>query len=143
LYNVEDFMPARQTAPCMLCRQIIEISDAGAAFTTMVRLVGVPDMPRFYESLGIPDPPKQETGQAYMCIECCVELAMGKIPPPSQPLQILAHELISRMTGRNPAILMAAWQDLRERVGLPRINMRPSLGEGTVLMPPKRLQPAG
>lgn len=136
-------MPARQSAPCILCRQTIEISDAGAAFTMMVRLVGVPDLPELYQSLGIPDPPKSESGQVYMCVECCVDLAMGKIPSPTQPLTLLAHELMSRMIGKNPAVLMSAWQDLRMRVELPPVNFSRALGEGIVLPPPRRLKEAG
>ena len=135
-------MPARQAAPCILCRQLIEISDAGAAFSLMVRLVGVPDLPNLYSSLNIPEPPKSESGQGYMCIECCCEMAMGKIPPPSQPLQILAHELIGRMTGKNPAILISAWRELRTRVGLPPVNFGRALGVGEVISPPKALKSA-
>jgi len=136
-------MPARQTAPCILCRQPIEVSDAGAAFTMMVRLVGVQDLPELYHTLGIPDPPKSESGQVYMCIECCVDLAMGKIPPPSQPLTLLAHELMSRMIGKNPAVLMSAWQDLRARIELPPVNYSRSLGDGIIMPPSRSLKAAG
>lgn len=135
-------MPARQAAPCILCRQTLEICDAGATFTLMGRLVGVPDMPQLYQAFGIPDPPKSESGQVYMCVECCVDFAMGKIPPPTQALYILAYEIMSRMVGKNPAIIVSAWQELRERVELPPVDLSRALGEGVVLPPPKRLREA-
>jgi hypothetical protein len=135
-------MPARQTAPCITCRRTIEISDAGATITMMLRLVGMPDLPRLYESLGIPDPPKSESGQVYMCAECCVEDAMGKIPPPTHPFSVLAHELLSRMTGKNPSVIFSAWQGLRERIDLPPTNFSRALSEGEVLPPTKRLKEA-
>ena len=139
-------MPARQTAPCIICRHSIEISDAGAAFTMMVRLVGIPDMPRLYEILGIPDPAKSESGNAYMCVECCVDLAMWKIPPPTQPWSLLANELMSRMIGKNPAVLLSAWGELRERVQLPTVNLPRALGSGSgngVVLPAPRSLKAG
>jgi len=97
-------------------------------------------MPQLYEAFGIPDPPKSESGQVYMCIECCVDFAMGKIPPPTQPLYILAYEIMSRMVAKNPAIIISAWQELRGRLELPRVNLPRSLGQGVVISPPKRLQ---
>jgi hypothetical protein len=135
-------MPARQAAPCILCRQTLEISDAGATFTIMGRLVGVPEMPQLYQAFGIPDPPKSESGQVYMCVECCVDFAMGKIPPPTQALYVLAYELMSLMVGKNPAILVSAWQELRKRVELPRASLSRTLGEGVVLPPPRALKSA-
>lgn len=134
-------MPARQSAPCILCRQTLEISDAGATFTLMGRLVGIPEMPRLYEAFGIPDPPKSESGQVYLCVECCVDFAMGKIPPPTQLLYVLAYEIMSRMVGKNPAIIVSAWQALRERVELPPANLSRALGQGEILSP-KRLKEA-
>jgi len=132
-------MPARSPAPCILCRQTIEISDAGAAIQMNLRLVGVTDLPNLCRALGIPTPSSSECGQCYMCIECCVELAMGKIPPPTQPLSLLAHELISRLTGKNPAVIITAWQQLRERIELPAVNFGLALAEGEVLPPAPRL----
>jgi hypothetical protein len=75
-----------------------------------------------------------------MCIECCVELAMGKVPPPSQPLTLQAHELISRMTGKNPALIISAWQQLRERLELPAVNFGRALTDGEILPPAPRLK---
>jgi hypothetical protein len=132
-------MPARQSAPCIICHETIDISDAGTAFTMMARLVGIPDLPELYQSLGIPDPPKSESGQVYMCVECCVDLAMGKIPPPSQGWSLLAYELMSRLIGKNPAVIFSAWENLRARVELPPVNFSRTLGEGVILPPAKRL----
>jgi hypothetical protein len=143
LYNPEETMPARQSAPCILCRETLEICDAGATFTLMGRLVGVPDMPQLYAAFGIPDPPKSESGQVYMCVECCVDFAMGKIPPPSQALYVLAYEIMSRMVGKNPAIIVSAWQELRERVELPPVNLPRTLSDGMVMPPLRRLKEAG
>lgn len=136
-------MPARQTAPCIICRHAIEISDAGAAYTMMVRLVGIPDLPRLYELLGVPDPSKSESGNAYMCVECCVDLAMGKIPPPTQPWSLLANELMSRMIAKNPAVLLSAWNQLRGRVQMPEVNLSRVLSDGGIIMPPPRALKAG
>lgn len=133
-------MPARQSAPCILCRQTLDTNEAGASFTVMGRLVGVPEMPQLYQAFGIPDPPKSESGQCYMCIECCVDFAMGKIPPPTQALYVLAYEIMSRMVGKNPAILVSAWQELRGRIELPPANVPNELGlrEAEILPPERR-----
>jgi hypothetical protein len=133
-------MPARQTAPCILCHQELDPADAGATITEMIRLVGIPDMPQLYEAFSIPTPPKSESGQVYMCVECCLDFAHGKIPPPSQPLYVLAYELMTRMVAKNPAIMINAWQELRERLELQRAALPRTLGSGVIIgAPPKRL----
>lgn len=126
-------MPARQACPCVLCRQTVETNEAAITITMMVRTVGIADAP------------KSESGQLYMCVDCATALALGRVPPPSQPLTLMAHQLISLMTGKDPAIILAAWHELRRTLDLPPANVRmvPALTEGEIIPPPRRaLQPA-
>jgi hypothetical protein len=100
-------MPARTTEPCIRCREQIEISDAAVIFRISGRSAGIQN--------------RLESGfrQVYICVECAIAIAMGDEPPKTQPLNMIAYEIICEMTAESPAIVIAAWQQLRKRLELP------------------------
>lgn len=124
-------MPARQASPCVLCRETVETNDAAITITMMIRTVGVPG-----------EDSNPESGQGYMCADCSTAFALGRVPPPSQPLTLLAHQLISRKVARGPNILIMAWQRLRKSLQLPpmQINFAPALSSGEVMPPARSLR---
>jgi len=119
-------MPARQASPCVLCREIVDVNDAAITLTVMIRTVGIRE-----------DDSSSESGQGYMCADCATSFALGKIPPPSQPLTMLAHQLISRKVAKGPSVLIAAWQRLRRSLEMPPAHFQ--ISEGEVMPPSKRL----
>ncbi len=122
-------MPARAAEPCIRCKDLVEINLAAVAFRGAVRTVGI--QPRL----------ESEQRQVYVCVECAIAIAMGDEPPKSQPLNMMAYELICQMTAENPAIVVAAWQQLRKRLQLPPIS--PNFAEGEILAPERAALRAG
>lgn len=122
-------MPARQPSDCLVCRETVETNEAAITITMMIRTAGVPG-----------DNGSPESGQGYICADCGTAFALGKVPPPSQPLTLLAHSLISRKVAKSPNILIMAWQRLRKALELPpmQIQIAPALPEGEVIPPPRR-----
>jgi len=114
-------MAARTTEPCIRCRGMVEISQAAITVRANCRSVGV--QPRL----------ESELRQVYVCVECAIAIVMGDEPPKTQPLNMLVYELICQMTAESPAIIVAAWQQLRKRMQLPPAV--PNFSEVEILPP--------
>jgi len=100
---------------------MVEISQSAITVRAHCRSVGV--QPRL----------ESELRQVYVCVECAIAIVMGDEPPKSQPLNMLVYELICQMTAESPAIIVAAWQQLRKRLQLPPVT--PNFSEVEVLPP--------
>jgi hypothetical protein len=114
-------MAARTTEPCIRCKEMVEISQAAITVRANCRSVGI--QPRI----------ESELRQVYCCVECSIAIVMGDEPPKSQPLNMLVYELICQMTAESPAIIVAAWQQLRKRMQLPPVT--PNFAEIEILPP--------
>jgi len=114
-------MVARNAEPCIRCKESVEINQAAVAIRASCRSVGI--QPRV----------ESELRQVYVCVGCSIAIAMGDEPPKTQPLNMLAYEMICQMTATNPAIIIAAWQQLRKRLELPPVS--PNFNEVEIFPP--------
>jgi hypothetical protein len=52
-------------------------------------------------------------------------MVMGSEPPGTQPLNLLAYNLIRNMVSGDLAVIVKAWSELRKELGLPEISEDP------------------
>ncbi|MBV9179859.1 MAG: hypothetical protein JO356_00990 [Acidobacteria bacterium] len=89
-------------------------------------------------TVGIQPRRQSDQKQAYLCVECAIAIAMGRIEPPrTQPLTMVAHSIICEMVANDPSIVVAAWKQLRKRLELPASVAFPEI---EILPPGDRLR---
>lgn len=104
-------MAARQTAPCLRCNQIIEISEAAIVIDLRLRTVGIEDrICSPYASVSI-------------CVTCADLMSKGDEPPQrTRPLDHVVFELLQEMVTNDPSFTFLSWIELRKSKGLPVQN---------------------
>jgi hypothetical protein len=116
-------MPARQTAPCFRCREMIEINEAAFVADIRLRLVGLDDALRM---------PQMSVS---VCINCADLIAKGDEPnPQSRPLDYAFCKQIQEAVASDPTFSFLSWIQLRKTRGmavpsLPEIKAMRSLND--------------
>jgi hypothetical protein len=82
----------------------------------------------FAQTVGIRPRQKSSAQRICFCPQCSVSLAMG--PPPEGALNVAAWHMIREIVSDDPALNDAAWDNLRNAVGL--------LPDGEADVPPRR-----
>ena len=139
-------MPARNAAPCVICRQPVEINESAISVCMYCRTVG------------IDDPLRSPQDQGYCCTECAVASVMGDGPSKNLALYQMMHSQVKYLIDRDPSIVLAAWIELQRRNGKNVLGLTEAMreirkrlmlvagaepfAEGEILPPPKRLQAA-
>ena len=100
-------MPDHTAAPCIRCREFVDVNQTAIAICVFSRTVGID------EALRSPQ------DQVYVCSMCADAMVKGDEPPKTQPLNFLVFHQIRNMIASDPAIGMSAWLELRRAAGLP------------------------
>ena len=100
-------MSAHTAAPCIRCRELVDVNQSAIAICVFSRTVGID------EALRSPQ------DQVYVCSMCADAMVKGDEPPKTQPLNYVVFHQIRNMIASDPAIGMNAWLELRRAAGLP------------------------
>src|SRR5258708_1521002 len=104
-------MPARQTAPCLKCGDIIEISEAAFVIDIRVRVVGI---------AGIAESARSSQASVSCCITCADLMARGDEPNArTRPLDHVVYEQVHGMVADDPMYAFLSWIEFRKARGLP------------------------
>lgn len=104
-------MAARQTAPCLRCNEIIEISEAAVVVDFRLRTVGMEDAIRSPQA------------SVSICVTCADLMAKGDEPSErSRPLDHTVYELLREMVTNDPSFAFLSWIEMRKAQGFPTAN---------------------
>ena len=100
-------MPDHNAAPCIRCRELVDVNQSAIAICVFSRTVGIDEDLRSRQD------------QVYVCSMCADAMVKGDEPPKTQPLNYVVFHQIRNMIASDPSIGMRAWLELRRAAGLP------------------------
>jgi len=114
-------MPARQSAPCLKCGDVIEINEAAFVLDFRLRVVGIP---------GVTEVLRSAQASVSCCVTCADLMAKGDEPPArTRPLDNIVYQQFRDMITGDPMFAFLSWIEMRKSLGLPA----PTLGDPKVL----------
>ncbi|HEY3972301.1 MAG TPA: hypothetical protein VGM18_04805 [Candidatus Sulfotelmatobacter sp.] len=101
-------MPARQTAPCFRCLEVVEINVAAIVVDIRLRVVGVDDAVRSSQA------------SVSICMTCADLISKGDAPnQKTQPLNYIVYERAREIFSADPSFTFLSWIEMRKAQGLP------------------------
>jgi hypothetical protein len=101
-------MPARQTAPCFRCLELVEINQAAIVVDIRLRVVGVDDAVRSSQA------------SVSICMVCADLISKGDAPPQrTQPLNYIVYERAREIFSSDPSFTFLSWIEMRKEQGMP------------------------
>lgn len=104
-------MAARQSAPCLRCNEVIEISEAAFIIDVRLRVVGIANLAESARS---------SQASVSCCVTCADLMAKGDEPNPrTRPLDHVVYEQLKTMVTDDPMYALLSWIEFRRARGLP------------------------